>query len=275
MMSTTDKNNPVMPKTDNAPIEKEPVDVDDEIVQDAIDAEFPNTGGFKNCEKCGAKIPGDSNSCPNCGIEICEVDVESDGKKEKKVPIVWIVVAVIVAIVLAVAIGMAVVGNMQAQEAEHEQQANIQTMSTQIDLYAPKAEGMCKDIMALWLNSILDDGASYELDRTSAILPQYEYRECCSSDFSLAIYLYSQKDEVKAMKANLSMAQVMVQNAMDGIEDPKTYQIQGVQAFKELVGLASDPSGSYTTYSSSVNDAVSDLSSVYSLIQSDATDNQA
>ena len=59
---------------------------------------------MKNCPKCNANLPDDSDFCTNCGSKISEIQNNSAGKKKgsKTIKVLLIIIAVLLAIGIAV-----------------------------------------------------------------------------------------------------------------------------------------------------------------------------
>lgn len=191
--------------------------------------------------------------------------------------------AIIVGCAVAAAAGVAVgVGLHLHNErvAEEERQAEIEAHDAYVDLLekaasdmlqgAGEAETTCNLINQVWYSAIWYDRRS-EWDS--------DIRDYYSTDFNTSLVLLFASSEYKGHTSKIESYTSDVEADMRGLTDPpddceEAYDTVKdlYQQYSTLTDLATDPSGSLTSFHSSFSDADDDFMSAYNLLQTQIPD---
>lgn len=222
----------------------------------------PLYGNLTNCPDCGSLVSTNAKHCLKCGAKI------------KKTP-AWLKAGIITAVVAMLVISLsliAVKAIQQQEETASQQRIEQQETKSKSDLksilssHAGGAARMCDDIMALWHNSIFDEGRRTALDSDGEILDKSELKQCCSSDFNKAISNYLSSSKVILISKSITDAQREAKECMNKMSDPTIYEQKAFEYYNKLVDLATSPSGNYTTYTTNVNNACTEFNAAIQML---------
>ena len=220
------------------------------------------------CEKCGNELQDGQEFCPKCGykagvavdnnvnaaINQFNAGVEKKKKKSKVLPIV-------IAAVLAVAVGVGVfVSNTlsakKAEEAKKEYIENVEEFLSLSYTAGSNLEDIADTIQEYWYDNIwndkwgddINDAILYAMIAMSDEIDQAETYDSQMKD------LYS---KIKKVPAGVS------EEDADDLEELCEAAKDLYNVYTDFYSLATDPTGSYNTYSESNNDTTDDFLSCY------------
>ncbi len=220
------------------------------------------------CPDCGANISKDVKVCPNCGCPIETKDSNDntvDLTKVKKKTLLPIIIAIFCVAALIIGIVFFVLISSFVKKKEYE--AKFEKAVYLMFDGALEAESVSSLTHDVWSNTIYEKD-SYLTDKYT----KNSYGDFWD-DFNVSLAaLMLDKDyiaDVEDIKKNQDEVQVLMKelkNPPKGYEDAydalKTYY----EAYTKLVNLAVDPSGSLSSYSSSFNEADSEVANTYKAV---------
>ena len=220
------------------------------------------------CGNCGAELEDGQAFCPKCGhkagvavdsnvnaaINQFNAGVEKKKKKSKALPIVIALV-----LVVAIAVGAFVSSTMSAKKAEEAKKEYIENVEEFLSLSltaGSNLEDIADTIQKYWHENIWDD--KWGDDINDAIL----YAMIAKSD---------EIDQAETYDSQMKDLYSKIKKVPDGLAEEDVDDIEELcEAVKDLYNvytdfysLATDPSGSYNTYSESNNDTTDDFLSCY------------
>ncbi len=225
------------------------------------------------CEECSIEYPSDLERCPNCGnptpvtakeenpqkVEVAGVSISDTSKRKlRKIGLICTIIAVTV---LAIIIGVFVWNQHRIAEekAAYEErvanyQENLGAATDTMLLGAVQAENAGNLIKSVWYNAIYE-----EYDPTTN---EYTRPDGYYVGFNTALSnLFADADfakQVSSIKENQeTAAQFMkeLSNPPDEFSDAHDAIKDYYDSYLTLTNLATDPTGSLQTFSSSFNEA--------------------
>ncbi|MGN0411228.1 MAG: zinc ribbon domain-containing protein [Candidatus Fimousia sp.] len=220
-----------------------------------------------NCPECGKEISDNAKKCPNCGypiskkkITIGELEWNDFYNKHKK-KIIGIAIGLIILIIGSI------YANMQAtQNQKEDYETELVTVASAMYLDASNAEELCNLTAKVWYNAIYQE-ESYETDKYTK-----KSNGFWVGDFNDAISaLYADKiDECTSLKENQEeIDEIMgdLKNPSEEYEECYDALTDVYSAYRSLIDLAIDPTGSYTSFCSSKNEKIDNFVSAYTKLQ--------
>lgn len=232
------------------------------------------------CEECSAEIPEGMEACPNCG---CPVSQKQDVVEEapQKVEVIAVklpkmtrsikkyMIIAIVAIIVAIAVLL--VGNSihqqklveEAAKLSEKYTANLETASYTMLLGAIEAEEAGNLIKSVWYNAIYEerDSTTDKYTRPNGYFVD-DFNDALSNLFSDSDF----KNTISSIESN----QELVSSLMKDLRNPPEEYEDAYEALKELyeaytslTNLATNPSGSLTTFSQNFNTADTEVANCY------------
>ena len=220
------------------------------------------------CGNCGAELEDGQAFCPKCGhkagvaidsnvnaaINQFNAGVEKKKKKPKALPIVIALV-----LVVAIAVGAFVSSTMSAKKAEEAKKEYIENIEEFLSLSltaGSNLEDIADTIQKYWHENIWDD--KWGDDINDAIL----YAMIAKSD---------EIDQAETYDSQMKDLYSKIKKVPDGLAEEDVDDIEELcEAVKDLYNvytdfysLATDPSGSYNSYSDSNNDTTDEFLSCY------------
>lgn len=220
------------------------------------------------CGNCGAELEDGQAFCPKCGhkagvavdnnvnaaINQFNAGVEKKKKKSKALPII---IAAVLAV--AVAVGMFVSSTMSAKKAEEAKKEYIENVEEFLSLSltaGSNLEDIADTIQTYWYENIWED--KHGDDINDAIL----YALIDKSD---------EIDQAEEYDTKMKDLYSKIKKVPDGLAEEDVDDIEELcEAVKDLYNvytdfysLATDPSGSYNSYSESNNDTTDEFLSCY------------
>lgn len=232
------------------------------------------------CEECSAEIPEGMEACPNCGCPIPEKqDIVEDVPQKVEVTAVklpkmtkstkkYIIIA-IVAIIAAIAIFF--VGNSIHQQKLAEEAAklsekytsNLETASYTMLLGSAEAENAGNLIKSVWYNAIYEerDSTTDKYTRPNGYFVD-DFNDALSNLFSDSDF----RNTISSIESN----QEFVSSLMKDLKNPPEEYEDAYETLKDLydaytalTNLATNPSGSLTTFSQNFNTADTEVANCY------------
>lgn len=236
------------------------------------------------CMECGKIIPEDSDLCPYCGCPVektASQKVEVTGikvsKKSKKMFAIIGVVALVVCII-------AICGGLYFKKVS--EQKKIDEYNTYIDNVnsacdnmlssAATGETICNLTRSVWYNAIYkkDDSTTNKYTKTPTTKYKGTQYYAFVDDFNEALQNLFKDEDIQKKISSIESSQDSInemmkklQNPTDDLKDCHDAIFELNEVYNSLVSLATDPSGNYTSYSSSVNTTINDFKNKYTNIK--------
>ena len=234
------------------------------------------------CEDCGFEVPDGVESCPNCGCPIeNKQNIPKSEDSVQKVEVTSVNVSVnksriikilSIVLVLAVIIIAAVIGiqSSSKKKAVADYASNYNSAVTTMLTGSYEAETCCSLIKSVWYNTIYEESdpktdkytrkksyygsgyGSFNDDFNTSLANLF----ADSSFKSKVSSIETNQSEVASLMKNLNNPPEEYRDAYDALKD-------FYEAYTELTNLATNPSGSLSTYSSSYNSADSKVLTEY------------
>lgn len=237
------------------------------------------------CGACGAELKSDFRLCPICGCPVEGADdagnaqtvaqplnaepqkveiaaVNLGVKKKSKIAIIIAAVAVVFIAVVSVIIGV-IVKNVSESNYISNYESTAQLMLDG----AADAEKACNLIKNVWYDTIYEeyDSETYEFTHGT-----YGFHD----DFNDALAELFVDDDFVSMIDSIETNQILVASSMKDLQDPPEEYEEAYDALRdfydaylEITGLAVNPTGSLTTFSSNFNDADSEAIKSYNEVE--------
>lgn len=224
------------------------------------------------CSNCGAELEDGQAFCPKCGHK-AGVAVDSNvnaainqfnagvEKKKKKSKALLIVIALV--LVVAIAVGAFVSSTMSAKKAEEAKKEYIENVEEFLSLSltaGANLEDIADTIQKYWYENIWDD--KWGDDINDAIL----YALIAKSDEigQAETYDSQMKDLYSKIK---KVPDGLAEEDVDDIEELCEAVKDLYNVYTDFYSLATDPSGSYNSYSESNNDTTDEFLSCYRALE--------
>lgn len=240
------------------------------------------------CEECGTEIPEGMDACPNCGcpvpakeevteeapqkVEVTAVNLPKMAQNTKK----YIIIAVVA---LLAVIAVFFVGNnihqknleakaeAEAAQLREEYATNLETASFSMLLGAIEAEEAGNLIKSVWYNAIYEERDT-KTDKYTR--PDGWWVD----DFNDALgNLFSDSDFIDTI-SSIESNQELVAGLMKDLKNPPEEFEDAYDAIKELydaytalTNMATNPTGSLTTYSQGFNEADTEFVNCYDAME--------
>lgn len=232
------------------------------------------------CEECSAEIPEGMEACPNCGcpvpekqdiveeapqkVEVTAVKLPKMTKSTKKYMVISIIAIVVAIAVLLV--GNSVHQQKLAEEAANlseKYNANLETASYTMLLGAIEAEGAGNLIKSVWYNAIYEerDSTTDKYTRPNGYFVD-DFNDALSNLFSDANF----KNTISSIESNQELVSSLMKdlrNPPEEYEDAYETLKELYDAYTSLTNLATNPSGSLTTFSQNFNTADTEVANCY------------
>ena len=224
------------------------------------------------CGKCGNELQDGQEFCPKCGqkagvavdnslnaaINQFNAGVEKKKKKSKVVPIV---IAVVLAV--AVAIGMFVSKTMSAKKAEEIKKEYIQNVEEFLALSLDAGvnlEDISDTIVTYWHEHIYEDkhGSSIDTAILYALMDKSDELEQAEE------YDSQMKDSYSEIK---NVPKGLAEEDVDEIEELRDAAKDLYNIYTDFYSMATDPTGSYNTYSEDNNEITNEFLSCYRALE--------
>jgi len=231
------------------------------------------------CEECGTEILEEMEACPNCGcpvsveevaeevpqrVEVTSINLPKMKKKTKKGLIIAAIslVATIAVVVAGISISKKNAAAREEQLSE-EYLTNLETASYTMLLGAIDAEDAGNLIKNVWYNAIYEERDS-ETDKYTR--PNGYFLD----DFNDALGNLFSDTEFQSTISSIESNQVLVAEYMKELKNPPEEYEDAYEAIKELydayidlTNLATNPTGSLTTFSQNFNEADTEVANCY------------
>lgn len=232
------------------------------------------------CEECGTPVAENAEMCPNCG---CPVQKEPATKKDvpqaegpassakpakmkNNKKYIIIVAAVLLVAIIAALIGNSVHQQQVAQEAaqrREEYATNLEYTTYTMLLVAIDAEKAGNLIKSVWYNAIYEERDS-ETDKYTRPNGYFldDFNDALRNLFSDADF----KNKISSIETNQGLVAGLMKDLKNPPEEFKeAHEVlkELYNAFTALTNLATDPSGSLTTFSQNFNSADTEFANCY------------
>ena len=224
----------------------------------------------KKCTECGAVITDEMDACPNFGCPIEKPQPEQPQKVEvtnvklavdkKKIKIIISVVAFIMIAVIAI-VGFKIISLNNEKKAYADNYKKIVNLMLS---GASNAESACGLIHDVWANTIYEEDDSKTDEYTKDSNGEFY------DDFNTSLMMLMVSDNFTADIDDIKENQEQVQKLMKDMKNPPDEYKEAYDSLKnfydaytKLVGLATDPSGNLSSYTSNFNDADSETLNTY------------
>ena len=235
------------------------------------------------CEECGTVIPTGMDTCPKCGcpveaaegmeqapqkVEVTAVNLPGMKRQTKKN--VFIAVAAVLALVAALLIGNGIKQKNAEKEAAQlsaQYEDDLEVAAYTMLLGAIEAEDAGNLIKKVWYNSIYEERDS-ETDKFTR--PNGYFLD----DFNDALSNLFMDSGFRSTVASIESNQKTVAELMRKLKNPPAEHEEAYGALKELydaytalTNLATNPTGSLTTFSENFNRADSEVANCYDAME--------
>lgn len=220
------------------------------------------------CSKCGAELQEDQAFCPKCGqkaglsvdsdvssaINQFNVGVEKKKKKSKAVPIVIVSI-----LLIAIAIGAVVymmMGAKKAEEAKNDYISNAERFLSLSMTAGANLEDIADTIQTYWHENIWDDMHGDDID-TAIFLAMLEKSDEISQAETYDTQLRTLYSKIKSVPEEIAKEDKDdIEELCDAVKD--LYNV-----YTDFYSLATNPTGSYNSYSDNNNETTDDFLSCY------------
>lgn len=224
----------------------------------------------KKCLECGAIITDEMEVCSNCGcpiekertdepqqVEVTNVKLTVDKKKTQKM--LFIIGAIVVIAVAIVSI--------KGITRNYEKKIYAKNYEKVVGLMlggASDAESACSLIHDVWYNTIYEEDSSktdkYTKDSSGIFYDDF--------NTSLMVLMLSDSftsdiDDIKENQEQVQKLMKEMKNPPEEYEDAYSALKTFYDAYTNFVGLAIDPSGNLSSYTSNINDADTETLNAY------------
>ena len=244
-----------------------------------IVAEAPEEKTPILCEECGTEIPDGVDACPNCGCPVAAQEVVEEVPQKVEVTAVnlpkmtqnakkYIAIAVVavLAVVIALFAGKNVKEKKLAEEAAQRSASYATTLenaSFTMLLGAIEAEDAGNLIKSVWYNCIYEERDSTTDKYTR---PNGYFLD----DFNDALGNLFTDSSFRSTISSIESNQELVAGLMKDLKNPPDEHEDAYDAIKELydaytalTNLATNPTGSLTTFSQNFNAADTEVANCY------------
>lgn len=228
------------------------------------------------CEDCSAEISADDAVCPNCGcpvppkenvqtpqkVEVTSVNLSSVKQKSKKI-LVGIAIVVVLAIVISLIVSM--VNKNKAIAVAKEYYDNLSLASHTMLLGASEAESAGNLIRSVWYNSIHEerDPSTDKYTQISGLGYFYDdFNDALSNLFSDSNF----KATISSIEENQNTVNALMKelnNPPEEYEDAYVVLKDYYDAYIKLTHLATNPTGSLSTFSNNFSSADTEVVNQY------------
>lgn len=217
----------------------------------------------KNCLECGGILSDADTICPQCG---CPVNLEEGTTLEsQKVEIINVkpkmskmkrnLIIVAIAVIILSCIGGFILKQWLDKRTAAVYRENLQTAVTTMLSGAVKAESCGNLIHNVWKNAIYEKSDDETDEYTKG---EYSFFVDFDTALSNLFADHTFEADINEIKRNQEMVQALMkdlQNPPAEFEDAYAALKKFYDSYTELVGCATNPTGSLTTYTSTFNDA--------------------
>lgn len=224
------------------------------------------------CDECGIEFDDKLDNCPNCGCPKSEKKVENVPQKvevtsvsvnKKKVMAVIAIIVVIIGAVIGAFFIKQQVDNNKAKNYAKSYYENLKEATNTMLTGSAKAESAAGLIHDVWRNAIYEDRDDatdkytrpngYFVDDFNDALAELYKDASFTRDIS---FIESNQENVEKLMKKLKNPP---EEYKEAYEDIKAFY----DSYLEFTNLATNPTGSLTSYTESYNDLDADVSSKY------------
>lgn len=228
------------------------------------------------CPDCGREVSRRAEKCPNCGCPVEKKGYEKIKPQQVEVASIKmavktkkIIIGIIIFVILCVGggVGYKIYSDYKAEkiyrDSYNEYIDNLERVRILMLSGGSDAESLCNLTLRVWGNAI-----SQKYDRETNKYMKDDYGSW--NDFNTALAnLYADSSTISKI-SNIESNQTSVKDLIKKLQDPpegldKCYDTVSdlYEAYKILVDLAINPSGSYRDFGAKKGDTVSDFLSEY------------
>ena len=238
------------------------------------------------CEECGTEIPEGAEACPNCGCPVPIKEVEEAPQKVEVTAVnlpqmaqntkkrIIIAVVALCAVVAVFFVGNSIYQkNLEAKaEAEaaqlrEEYEANLSTASFSMLMGAIEAEKSGNLIKSVWYNAIYEERDS-ETDKYTRPNGYFvnDFNDALGNLFSDSSFT-SSLSSIESNQETVSSLMKDLRNPPEEFEDAYDAIKKLYDAYTALTNLATDPTGSLTSFSQDFNEADTEFVNCYDAME--------
>lgn len=231
----------------------------------------------RHCKECGMVLSDDVVTCPNCGCPVNdkEEQLHTDGTSvrasKKKSKIIGIVAVVLC--VIGIGISVFTINNKKKMAEEYNSYIdNVNSACDKMLSSASSSESVCNLTKSVWYNAIYKKDDNITNKYTKKASSSYNCKQYYSfvNDFNEALENLFSDSDVKKKISSIQNSQSSVNDLMKKLQNPSNelkdchdavFELN--ETYNSLVSLATDPSGSYSTYSSDVTSKINEFKNKY------------
>jgi len=231
----------------------------------------------RHCKECGMVLSDDVVTCPNCGCPVNdkEEQLHTDGTSvrasKKKSKIIGIVAVVLC--VIGIGISVFTINNKKKMAEEYNSYIdNVNSACDKMLSSASSSESVCNLTKSVWYNAIYKKDDNTTNKYTKKASSSYNGKQYYSfvNDFNEALENLFSDSDVKKKISSIQNSQSSVNDLMKKLQNPSNelkdcydavFELN--ETYNSLVSLATDPSGSYSTYSSDVTSKINEFKNKY------------
>ncbi|MCI8428524.1 MAG: hypothetical protein HFJ03_13480 [Lachnospira sp.] len=230
----------------------------------------------KKCSECGAILGDDVKMCPNCGCpaedkkeELIQKEIQTAkaSKNTKK----WIMfggIAALVLIIAALSTFFIIKANNQkkAIESYNEYIDNVNTVVSKMLRGAAACEDAASLIHDVWSNSIMKESSPTTDKYTKTTYSFNDFNTSLGNLFADSSF-QKKIDNIKKDKESINAIMKKLQNPPSELRDCYDAVVELNEKYNSFASLATDPTGSLTTYTSSYNSLDADFMTKYNTLK--------
>ena len=228
------------------------------------------------CSECGNIIESNEEKCKSCGCPIQVTENKIHRKKRRNL------ILILLSLILIIGCSSFILKNLQEERKKNEARINeldkennkklykakLKNITIQILSSAADAEECGNKITSIWHNSIFKDD-----DEETDKYTKDSYGNF-NSNFNDSLYSFFSDEKYTTLKSSLEESNTKINKLMlemkdvpNGYEDAYSYLKNFYDNYIELSTMCLDPSGNYTSYSSSFHEADSKTSNSYNKLK--------
>lgn len=248
-----------------------------------------------NCPECEKEISDKVKACPHCGypleenldetqkVQITSVKLEKMSPKKKKTIVISTII--IITLIIASIVGIILHNKRIAIQTRNEYIDNLTNASSLMMDNAADAENLIILTAKVWNNCIFkksdDETNKYTIKDSTYVKTIYDEYDF-ESDFNYALEKLFKDEEIIEKNNKLINSTSTISDTMKKLQNP-TPELKNCYdsitelftTYQQIVDLATNPIGSYKTYTDSKTEKIDKFITLYKKLQTQIPDKNA